>query len=98
MFYKFLLWFQGIEYKMQRIYAFWGFLKTTVDWKAGVHTQEPACAGESIINFLSNEDTPWLCRRVLHYFSRYCLYKRGDKGTSLIGHAACDQSAIYSPN
>ena len=29
-----------------------------LDWKAGVHTQEPACAGESTINFLSNEDTP----------------------------------------
>jgi hypothetical protein len=26
----------------------------------GVCTQEPACAGESIINFHSNEDTPLL--------------------------------------
>ena len=40
-----------------------------VDWKAGFHTQEPACAGESIINFLSNEE-PVACRGVLHLTAR----------------------------
>jgi hypothetical protein len=34
--------------------------------EGGVLTQEPAYAGESIINFLSNEDTPWLATRYLH--------------------------------
>ena len=38
----------AVELKLTRPFA--------VDWKAGVHTQEPACAGESIINFLSNEE------------------------------------------
>jgi hypothetical protein len=32
----------------------------------GVWPQEPACAGEGIINFLSNDDTPLLCGRVRH--------------------------------